>query len=258
MIDTHNHLLPGIDDGSGDIEETLGMCRIALEDGVKTVVATPHSLDGRFVNNPEKIKVMVERLQATLFKRSMDLRILPGMEVRLSAELIDHISEGRVLPLNDRKYILLEFQHSQVPAGFQNLARSLCESGYGLIIAHAERNLIIQRNPEYLFKLLRLFKPWDILVQITSGAITGEIGFWASRTAKLLLKNHLVHIIASDAHSSVQRAPRLMEAVEDASKMVGSEQALMMVEDIPRVVIHGGDHPELWPPANPRRWWRLL
>ena len=66
MIDTHNHLLPGIDDGSTDCRETLRMCQVALEDGIKTVVATPHSLDGRFDNNPEKIRVMVKRLQEML------------------------------------------------------------------------------------------------------------------------------------------------------------------------------------------------
>ncbi|MGB6065119.1 MAG: CpsB/CapC family capsule biosynthesis tyrosine phosphatase [Desulfomonilaceae bacterium] len=258
MIDTHNHLLPGIDDGARDMEETLSMCRVALDDGIGVIAATPHSFDGKFRNDVDSIKSLVLKLNARLSSADLDLRIVPGMEVRIVADLVELVADGKILPLNEGKYILLEFHPSQLPAGFENLARHLASSGFGLILGHPEKNSVIQGAPEYLFHLLNKFKPWDILIQVSADALTGEHGFRAARTAKTLFRHNLVHIIATDAHSSDKRAPRLSEAVEVASSLIGRESALKMVHEIPKAVLEGGAFPEPQVPKNPRRWWRIF
>ncbi len=258
MIDTHNHLLPGIDDGARDMEETLRMCQVALDDGIRVIVATPHSFDGRFRNHADPIKFLVRELNAALTSAGLDLRIVPGMEVRIVADLLELVADGKILPLNEGKYILLEFHPSQLPAGFENLARHLASSGFGLILGHPEKNSAIQRDPEYLFHLLNEFKPWDILIQVSADALTGEHGLRAAMTAKTLFRHNLVHIIATDAHSSSKRAPRLSEAVEVASSLIGRENALKMVHEIPKAVLEGRAFPEPLEPMNPRRWWRIF
>ncbi len=258
MIDTHNHLLPGIDDGATDVEETLKMCRMAAEDGIRVIVATPHSFDGKFVNQVDTIKLLVRDLNKELSLIGLDLTIMPGMEVRITGDLPSLLADGKILSLNEGKYILLEFHPSQIPAGFENLACDLASSGFSLVLGHPEKNSIIQSRPEYLFRLCRQLKPWEIIGQVSADSLTGKNGFSARRTAITLLKHNLAHIIATDAHSSSRRVPRLSEAVDVASNVIGRKNAVAMVQDIPEAVLRGGVFPETWEPADPRRWWRIL
>ncbi len=248
MIDTHNHILDHMDDGPLNREETLEMCRIAWEDGIRTIVATPHSFDGRFVNQPEKIRSVVADLNQELIASGIDVRIMAGMEVRVSADLFQSLADGQLLPLNGRTHLLVEFHPQYIPAGFENLVHHFTELGYSIIWAHPEKNLLIQRNPSYVFSLLERFDPWAVLIQVTADSLTGQSGFWAMRTARLLLKCGLVHLIATDAHSATRRPPRLARAVEKAAKTVGKEKAEMMVHDIPLAVLEGRDFPESWDP----------
>lgn len=258
MIDTHNHLLPGLDDGARDAHEMVEMCRIALQDGIEGIVATPHALDGRYANDPGTIKALVAALNEKFATLKTHLRIFPGMEVRVSPELIDNLVSGRALTLNEGRYLLIEFYTAQIPSGFENLVQRLVKMDLRPILAHPEKNPAIQRNPEYLFKLIKLFSPWDILIQLTASSLTGENGFWARRTSKILLKSNLAHLIATDAHNSRSRIPLLSKGVDAAARIIGPKRALKMVQDIPKAVLEGQPFPEDWEPDNPRRWWRLL
>jgi protein-tyrosine phosphatase len=258
MIDIHNHLLHAIDDGPEEREETLEMCRIAYEDGIRTIVATPHSFDGRVVQRPEAIKSLVAELNQDLAAHEISIKVLPGMEVRVTAELLENLSGNDVLPLNGGKHVLLEFHPLHVPAGFENLVERFVESGLSLILAHPEKNLLIQRNPSYLYKLLLRFKPWNVVTQVTADSLIGKAGFWASHTAKVLLKSGLAHVIATDAHSARHRPPKLARAVEKAARVIGEDKARNMVQDIPEAILDGKTFPDNWEPTEPRRWWRIF
>jgi protein-tyrosine phosphatase len=258
MIDTHNHLLPGIDDGAKDIEETLEMCRMAFDDGIQIIVATPHSFDGKFLNRADTVRSQVRDLNTKLGTIGLDVTIMPGMEVRIAANLPQLLADGQILTLNEGKYVLMEFHHSQIPIGFENLARAIASLGFFVVLGHPEKNPIIQSTPEYLFKLLKHFRPWELVVQVSADSLTGENGSSARRTVTTLLKHNLAHMIATDAHSSSRRVPRLSAAVKVASRLVGRENAVKMVQEIPRAVLEGGIFPDVWEPTNPRRWWRIL
>ncbi|MGO9571062.1 MAG: tyrosine-protein phosphatase [Desulfomonilaceae bacterium] len=258
MIDTHNHLLPGLDDGSKDIEETFKMCRMAVDEGIRTIVATPHSFDGKYLNDVNSVKSLVRDLNTELASIGLGVTIMPGMEVRITKDLLQLMADGKVLTLNEGKYVLVEFHPAQIPGGFENLALDLASLGYSVVLGHPEMNSMIQRAPEYLFTLCQQFKPWTFLVQVSADSLTGENGPWAKRTVITLLKHNLAHIIATDAHSSTRRMPRLSGALEVASRIVGRENALKMVRDIPHAVLEEGIFPENWQPMNPRRWWRIF
>jgi len=258
MIDTHSHLLAQVDDGARDELEMLRMCRLARGDGITSIVATPHSLNGTSLATPGKIRTLITNLAERLASSDIDIDVLPGMEVRVSADLLQRLELHQILSLNDGKYLLLEFHYADIPTGFENLVRNLVEFGFRAILAHPEKNLAIQAAPEYVYKLLKLFKPWDLLVQITADGLSGAAGLPASRIAKMLLRNNLVHLIATDAHSPEIRPPILSEAVKNAARIVGEDSSLKMVQDIPRAILTGSPFPEYWPPQNPRRWWRIL
>jgi protein-tyrosine phosphatase len=258
MIDIHNHLLDGMDDGPRHREQTLEMCRIAYEDGIRTIVATPHCFDGRFVHDPESIRAAVQGLNEELGTLKIRLNVLPGMEARVAGNLAQNLDDGKLLPLNGGSHVLLEFHPVHVPVGFENLVREFLNRGMRVILAHPEKNLVIQKNPSYLYKLCARFEPWSILTQITADSLTGEGGFWASRTAKILLKHGLAHLVATDAHSPDRRPPRLSSAVRKAAKIVGEEKAAHMVQGIPLAVLEGKEFPDQWEPSDTRRWWRIL
>ncbi len=258
MIDTHNHLLPAIDDGSSGITETMRMCRIAADDGIRTIVATPHSFNGEFVNEPAAIKFLVNRLNENLSMEGVDLRVVPGMEIRIVPEMMQLLSAGRLLALNEGRYFLVEFPFAHVPAAFDKFLTSLRAENYRLVIGHPEKNLHIQRNPDWLAGMLERVDSWDLVVQISADSIAGRAGRSAYSTARKLLKKNLVHIIATDAHSSVIRPPKLSNAVAAAAKIVGEERAHQMVADIPLAVLTGTGFPSLAAPEPPKKWWKFF
>jgi protein-tyrosine phosphatase len=258
MIDTHCHLLPDIDDGPRSEAETYEMCRLAQDDGITTIVATPHSFDGQFLTKPEKVRTLTRKLSLHLKSTGIHLEIMPGMEVRVGADLLQHLDRDEILPLNNGKYLLVEFHNSDLPAGCEHFFQKLLGSGYKAVIAHPEKNIAIQSSPEFVYKLLGLFAPWEILVQVTADSLTGAAGVRSQKCAETLLKHNLVHLIASDAHSVAERFPCLSEAVKRAADLVGEENAARMVQDIPLAALTGADFPEEWSPDNPKRWWRLF
>jgi len=257
MIDLHSHILPGLDDGSRDFAESMAMCRIAVEDGIHTIAATPHSYDGNFECYESDIRALTDKLNSKVQERGMPLTIVPGMEVRISPNFEEMLSNGVILAINNGKYILSELDPYNVPAGLDNLARRLWDSGCGMILAHPERNMTIQRNPKILANLVSQFDSWEFLVQLSADSITGEAGQEAKRTSATLLKRGLVHIIATDSHSPFFRPPCLSFGVKAAAAIIGMDKVIPMVTDIPRAVLEGSHFPAQQQQPDTKKWWKL-
>lgn len=258
MIDLHNHLLSGFDDGAREWAETLAMCRIAVQDGIEVIVATPHSMNGDYAADPREVVAAVDRLNGDLEIRKLPLKVVPGMEVRIVPEIVELAMQEKILALGRGRFILVEFHPAHVPSGFHNLVEHAREAGYGIVLCHPEKNLGIQLDLDYVTQLLQKFTEWELLIQISADSLTGEAGSVSQKTARNMLKNGLVHIIASDAHSSEFRIPKLSPAVEIASTLVGREKARQLVWDIPKAVLRGLGFPEYEGPRAPARWWQSL
>src|SRR3954463_14428720 len=119
MIDIHSHIMPGIDDGARSIEEAVKMAEIAAKDGIEQMVSTPHMFNG-LSHNPEPSEIMerVLRLQEAV---GSTLRILPGNEVHVSHEIAEQAKTRRVMLINNRNYMLVEFPQLTVPIGADEL-----------------------------------------------------------------------------------------------------------------------------------------
>lgn len=258
MVDTHCHILPGLDDGAKTFEESVEMCLMACRDGVRTIVATPHGYDGADGNYRREITKQCATLNMLLAEQHIDIKVLPGMELRMVPEVVRLVSKPDAPTLNDNRYLLMEFHPTQYVAGFDVLVDKAAENGYGIIIAHPEKNLAIQSNPSFLYDLIRRFPPWTVLAQVTADSLNGMWGATVKSSAALLLKNHLVHLIASDAHNIADRPPLLSEAVASAARFVGDSSAHSMVCEIPNAVVGYDTFPEYMPPRNPRQRWRFF
>ncbi|MDY6862347.1 MAG: CpsB/CapC family capsule biosynthesis tyrosine phosphatase, partial [Thermodesulfobacteriota bacterium] len=163
-----------------------------------------------------------------------DLKILPGADIHIHPEIPQLIEEEKILLIGG-KYILLEFPDYFLFQGFKEFIIKLKSMGITTIISHPERNNMIQKNKEILYNLIKE----GVLSQVTAMSITGEFGGEIQKFTETLLKSGLVHIIATDCHSTEKRPPILSKAIEVASKIIGEDRVIMMVEKIPGAVIEG-------------------
>lgn len=253
MIDLHSHILPGIDDGARDWDETLRMCRMAAEDGVETLAATPHIVEGLYPNETPQIAACLDELRHRLGGAAPE--VILGAEVRVSANLLERLAAGAIPTLNGRSYLLLELPYDILPPGLDRLIFQLQVQGVTPIIAHPERNLRIQQQPDLLAPLVHS----GVLVQITAMSIAGEFGEQVRACAETILQGRMAHLLASDAHNAAKRPPGLSRGVEAAAKLIGWEAAEAMVSETPRKVLEGLPveipAPVIEEKGTSRSWW---
>ena len=163
------------------------------------------------------------------------------VEILYGADVYAMLPPKEVLryAINNTQYILIEFPYTHIPANAADIIFNFRLQGLIPIITHPERNPSVIRDPEKLFSLLAR----NVYVQITGDSLTGNFGHQIQECAFYLLKKGAVHFIASDAHSEIVRGPVLSEALKVAEKIVGKENARMLVNDNPLAVISGKDIP---------------
>jgi protein-tyrosine phosphatase len=153
MIDIHSHILPELDDGSRSLEESIEMARIAAEDGITHMVATPHMFNG-LSQNPEPAEI-VDRVHALQEEIGDSLTLLPGNEVHIAHDIVEKIAAGKVTPINQKNYMLIEFPSMNVPVGADELFYKLQINGITPILVHPERNNQIQNQPSLVAELIK-------------------------------------------------------------------------------------------------------
>ncbi|RZB29824.1 MAG: protein-tyrosine phosphatase [Desulfobacteraceae bacterium Eth-SRB1] len=234
MIDMHTHILPGLDDGPDDIDESIRMCRMAADDGIHTIVATPHMLKGIYNFSKKDALKKVGELNFTLKAKNIPLTILPGAEIVMDPDILSLIQKGVLLTINDcGSHIFLELTDYFPKEQIENFIKNLTANNMIPIIAHPERNMTIQRNVTILSRFVKA----GALSQITAMSITGGFGTCAQKTSKKILESGLAHIIATDAHSSTWRPPILSNGVRAAKEIIGEDNAFKMVTKTPKLII---------------------
>ena len=255
MIDLHCHILPGVDDGAGDIAESLAMARMAVADGIRTIVATPHTFNEVYFNPPEKIFQYIDQLRQILSSEQIELRLLPGTDAHICTRMMARVRNREVCTVNENgRYLLVEFPAQTIPAGAREELFQLKLNHVTPIITHPERNLVFQNNLDYLYDLVGM----GCLVQITAMSVTGEMGEDAMECAHRLLEFRLGHVMASDAHSADSRPPLLSAGVEAAAQILGSRrEAEAMVLDRPEAILDGAavEVPDPRRPKKKKWWW---
>ncbi len=242
MIDIHTHIIPGVDDGSKSLKESIEIIREAIDDGVETIVATPHILEMSYQDNWQKIKSAFNDLKQRLTLKNID--IVLGAELSISPDLPKMVMENTELTINGKnKYILLELPSLEVPSFTEQIIFDLLLHGIIPIIAHPERCVGVYKDPEKLVVLVQK----GALTQVNSGSLTGKYGRKVRNAAKALLTCNLIHMISSDVHSTNNKQYTLSQGVNITAKIVGIDRAREMVTSIPEMVIKG-ERVEVLPP----------
>lgn len=237
MIDVHTHILPGVDDGVETDEEAIEFARMAANDGVRTIVATPHCRESTYFNDRPAVLRGVERLRAILKDAGVPVELVPGAEVHLCAELVERVRDGRAPTLGDNgKTLLLELSMGQYPPpDLESLIFQLKLAGIIVVLAHPERIKYFRDDPARYEALVRL----GAFGQVNTGSVVGIFGSEIAELSARWIRRNLVHVLASDSHNLEGRAPILSEAVKVAERLVGAEQARKYVTDVPAALLRG-------------------
>ena len=179
----------------------------------------------------------VARLREIFLIDKLDLDLRTGSEAHISIQMVERVVSGEIATINNNgRYVLVEFPVQAIPLGSKEELFQLKLNGITPIISHPERNMILQQQLEFLYDLVAM----GCLLQVTAMSITGGLGKDAMDCAHVLLDLRLAHVIATDAHSSMNRPPILSPGVETAAEVLGSfEEAEAMVTTRPGDILAG-------------------
>ena len=230
LVDIHTHVLPRVDDGAKDEHAALEMLQVAAEDGIGTVVATPHAHHA----NPDHIANDVEWLATLARDEGVDVEILPGSEVRIDADLVERHRSGQLLTINGTSHFLLELSlaHEWKTEVVERVVDKLHDAGLRPILAHPERYPFVVIEPE----ILERFVERGVPMQINALSLSGYHSAASQRTAERLLELRLVQIVASDAHSARWRPPRIRFALEAIEEAHGDQYVRLLMANARAVV----------------------
>lgn len=219
MIDVHSHILPGIDDGARSIEETCEMLRESYIAGFRTVISTSHYLEGKYISNKQQKEKYIQLLQNILIKEKIDIKVCNGTEVYSNINTLSLIKEGTVATLNNSRYVLIELPMNQNNIYFKQIIYDLVSMGYIPIIAHPERYIYVQNNPNIVSDWIEL----GSLLQANYGSFIGMYGKNAQKTVIKLLKHNTIHFLGSDCHRAESIYLKINLIRKKIEKEVGRE-----------------------------------
>ncbi len=251
MIDLHTHILPGLDDGPDTLEGSLALARAAAAAGTTTLVATPH-INRRYDDiDPARIRRAVQELRAHLSEAEIALELLSGGEISTGRLPSLEREELDALRLGEGPYLLLEAPLGPGLGTLPSATLRLRGEGYGVLLAHPERSPGFQRDPAALRRLLGS----GALSSITAGSLHGRFGETARRFSLVLLREGLVHDIASDAHDATRRPPDMRRGLAAAAAELSGLEELWqwLTHAAPAAILAGAPLPPRPPLTRSRR-----
>jgi len=233
MIDIHSHILPGIDDGAKTIADSITMAQKAAAEGISSIFATPHYMDGVYNCTPSDTLALCRDLNIKINEKNIPVKILPGAEIRVNHDTVQQFDNGSLLTLNNAgEHILLELPAMFIKDGVLKIIRQLSERGVVSIIAHPERNPLILKNMDIVSDLIY----GGALMQITAGSLMGDFGKIKKKAAEIMIKRESVHFLSSDNHPG--RKNRMADAFKKTKKIGGKEMAEKIFLKNPEAISH--------------------
>lgn len=235
IIDTHSHILPGLDDGASDMRESMWMLRQAQNQGIAGVIATPH-YSGRYQNVcPDRIRSLCREVQEqTRAELKKEIRIWPGQEIMYSEEVVSLLEEGKLLTIADSRYVLVEFMPVMPYSYIFRAVKEMTLAGYRPILAHAERYPALREAGR-----VKELKEQGACVQLNFRPIGGKWYYDTTKWCRKMLRERNVDFLGTDMHNSEGRRPEIEKGAKWLKKSLASdyikkllnENALKMLKD---------------------------
>ena len=233
FVDLHCHILPALDDGAKDMEKTKEMLKIAYEEGIREIIATPHFFASKKSASIERIKMTIAEVERQMEQWGFQIKLYPGNEIYYRSEVPDLLEEGQIATLAGSRYVLVEFDPMTEYSYLRDGILKLDSYGYVPILAHTERYECLWKKKE---KLQRV-KDHGGLIQVNASSFQGGLFDEMAKRARYLMKNELLDFIGTDAHSTGKRSPRMKETASYLYKKLGDKKTNKILVENPRAVI---------------------
>lgn len=217
-VDVHAHILPGVDDGSSGMEETLAILAAAYEQEFRTIIATPHYIQGSRHKNKEELQEILEKVKYAAKERFPDLLLYLGQEVHYFEGITEALDRGEALTMADSRYVLVEFSYTTPWNVIDRGIRKILNSGYRPIAAHVERY-------QALYEEGRLDELADMgcLIQMNYTSLKGNVLNSRTRWCRKQLQQGRVHLLGTDCHNMKSRKPDTEETMNWMKKKCSPE-----------------------------------
>lgn len=235
IADIHSHILPGVDDGSRSLDQSVDMLAEAYKSGTRHIVATPHFGARRFAVEKDTVLGLTERLNKELAQRDIDMTVYPGNEIRCTTTTADDLRDGIVCPVNQNRYLLVELPFEQLYDDVCGMITQCGALGHRIVLAHPERHDYLTGKFDQIEKLIKN----GVLLQCNADSLFGKNGLRAQFFAHKMMRRNMVSFIASDCHSTGSRGPQLASAYKNISRWYGKQTARTLFYENPMRMING-------------------
>ncbi len=256
MTDIHCHIIPGVDDGARDLEESLALVKMEASGGTSAFVATPHVIEKADYSRLDLFAERAELLRNALSNEGVVVSIVQGAEVYPSSKMIEALDAGLPITVGGSgRHMLLDLPLTAFPHDFDSLLYEVQARRITPILAHPERSARFQEQPD----LVRAYREKGILIQVNAASLRGRYGPRAQEVAVIILKSHWANFVASDAHRP-GKGPILGGARLRLTELVGAEYAEFLTAASPDALVCGNEAPEapIAPPLARGFFARLL
>lgn len=234
MIDFHSHLIYNVDDGSETIENSINVLKKAKKAGFTKIFLTPHYMPDYYEIPKEEIGQRIEKLKKNCIEEGIDLELYQANEIYITNHMVELLQENKASSMNDSRYVLFELPMNEEPQNLLEVVYQLLEAGKIPIIAHPERYIYIQKNPNKLLDLIEQ----GVLFQANYGSIIGQYGKEIQKTVKLLLQNNFIHFLGTDVHKSGNIYEQIDNIKSYLKKIINEEKIDQLTTENPQKVIY--------------------
>lgn len=256
LVDIHSHILPNVDDGAENWNQSLEMLKNAADEGIRKIVATPHILSEPHFREESKIVRIYEELKNRAREKDIDIEIFLACEIMAQP---DTSLAHRIATFNDnKKYFLIEFPMNSIPRFVPEKLFEFVVDGKVPIIAHPERNFGFQQRPDFIYDYIQRGN----LMQVNEGSLRGRFGKDIQEFALKMIEHNSVHFVASDGHKVDRRKVTLNECFGLVAEKYGKKLAKKLFIENPEKAILGEkieiEEPIPIEQQNKKRIWQKL
>lgn len=234
MIDFHSHILPNIDDGSRNIEETLNLIKEAKQVGFEGISLTSHYIEDYYETDVPEREVWIQAIKDNLKNKGIQIDLYLANEIYITDNIIELLKQGKASTINNTCYVLFEMPLNSEPLNLYDVIYSLQENKLIPVLAHPERYSFIQKEPELAYDLIQK----GVLMQANYGSILGQYGEKAQMIVRKFFENDMIHFLGSDVHRQKTIYKKIPQALEAIADIIGEDKLEKLTTINPRLALN--------------------
>ncbi len=233
MIDIHSHILPNIDDGARNIDETMELLKEAQSVGFEAIVSTAHYMEGYYETAVDERTILTEAIFQKFIQYNIEMDLYLGSEIYLTDNIVKILEERKASTINDTSYILFELPLNIEPENLYDIIYEITQCKLVPILAHPERYSFVWHDTEFLSDIIEL----GVLMQVNYASIIGYYGEKPQVIAQKMFENNMVHLLGSDVHRTNTIYPKIPQILSILKKMIGEEKLEQLTTVNPELVL---------------------